>query len=189
MDAGQHIPIKAFAEEISARIDVSKTIFALQKTGSATVRMDRNHPGNWQAKIYKGDSYSRAILELAFSSISANSVGLENLKKVNYDFVELNFNYLTLPTTVLDKKPRLLRIIGNQITLDVYQYENSGALKFAEHAITAVNPTTVGINILGLGLWAIDSLASKPDPSKNHELLKLRQSPAFSKEVFSIPLR
>lgn len=188
-DAKQHAPLKVFAEEIAARIDVPKSLFELQKSGSATVQIARGQDGHWDAKIHKGDAYSKAILQLAFAEIPTNSLGLENLKKVNYDFVELNFNYLTLPTTALDKKARLLKILGNRITLDLYHYEDSKGWTIAKRTIAAVNPTTLGLNILGLGLLAVDSLASKADPRSNYEVLKLRQSPAFTKEIFSIPLK
>lgn len=188
-DAGQHIPLKSFAEEISARIDVPKTVFELRKSGSAVAKMFRNQSGIWQARIQGIDAYSRALLERAFSSNPANSVGLENLKKLKYEYMELTFNFSTLPTTVLDKKPRLLKIVGNRIMLNLYHYEDSPATKLAAQAIAVINPTTLGVNILGLGKVALDSLATKADPRQSLDVIKLRQSPAFTKEIFSIPLK
>lgn len=188
-DAGQHIPLKSIAEELSARIDVPKTVFELRKSGSAVAKISRSQSGLWHARIQGIDAYSRAVLERAFSSIPSNSVGLENLKKIKYDYVELSFNFSTLPTTVLDKKPRLLKIVGNRIMLDVYHYEDPPSVKLAAQAIAAVNPTTLGINILGLGKVALDSLATKAAPRQSLDVITLRQSPAFTKEIFSIPLK
>ncbi len=189
MDAGSHNHLKVFAEEFSARTDVPCDIFKIQKTGSAKVRVHRDSGGRWRADIEDGDAYSRAILESTFRSIPSNSVGIANLGKISFDQVDIEFIFLARPSNSLEKPPRTLEVIGNKVLLAVYHYEDGKGWDIAKKSIAAVGNTAIGINFFGLGLLAYDSLSTKQDPAQSAGLIRLRNSPAFTKQVLSIPLK
>jgi hypothetical protein len=75
------------------------------------------------------------------------------------------------------------------VLLAVYHYEDGKGWDIAKKSIAAVGNTAIGINFFGLGLLAYDSLSTKQDPAQSAGLIRLRNSPAFTKQVLSIPLK
>ena len=189
LDAGSHIDVKSFLEDLSARIEIPDGIYQIQKSGATKVHLIKGEDEVWRAELRQGDRYTRAIVQRAIAEIPENSIGLENLKNVNYRHLEIDITFNTRPTTVIDKQPRQLILRGNHATIAFYHFEDSDEWKVAQSLIAPASQTALGLNIIGLALLAKDSFSSKPDPLNNPDLVRLRNSPAFTNQIFSVPLK
>lgn len=188
-DAKSHIPLKEFAEAIRGHASIPDKIFDIQKSGRAKVMIHKVDDEKWAAVIRSGDNYTRAIIETALNSIPANSKGRIELERSEHDTFYVTFTFLTKPTNSLDKTPYTLTVRGNEIAIEVVHFEDSESWKVAQKALTVVNPSAMAVNILGLAELTYDALKSKSDPRTNPDVLRLRDSPAFTKPIYSFKLK
>jgi hypothetical protein len=115
------------------------------------------------------------------------SFGWQQLAKVQHREILIDFRFVTLPSHALDQKPSEIRILGNRVEVVMRHYETSEGWQVAQMALAVTGPG-LGLNVLGLGMLAIDALSSKTPALEKADLLRLKQSPAFLKPLHSIDL-
>jgi len=177
-DLKSHIPLQNFAQDFRDRVNVPLNLYEIQKSGAATARLSRRGTTSWRIRV-SGDPFARAIVTRALEEMLPNTWGWMQLSRVEYDEVELDFEFITRSLHSLNQEQQNLSIRNNRAALTVYHYENSVAWGLASKLLV-VEQTFKGLNILGLDNF----VKSKPDPAMAADIVRLKASPAFMSSTY-----
>jgi hypothetical protein len=171
--------LNGFARELSERISVPSAIKELEPSGKAFLRFSRKKDG-WRIVAVDGDPYYRALIFEVMDKLSKQSQAYHLLDETDYDSVRIYFSFRTASSLDLTVKPVETKTDANKVFIDITYKEAGAAWNVAMPQINERGETTVGVNLLGVGMVAYNAV-KHDKPSEDIEARKLRLSPAFAR--------
>lgn len=171
--------MKNLAEAIPEYVDAPNAVRELLTRAKLRVRMRHTSQG-WRPVRIDGEPYLRAIFAESWIYLSKQSDFRRILENIDYPSVRFEVDLRVASDLAVDEKPRS-RIQGNFIALDLALRRSTAKEWKLLSAWKENNVAMVGLNAIGLALYAYEAYKSrnKEDPI----LPQLRQSPAYKAPV------
>lgn len=179
--------IQLFAKELLEHISIPFSLKEIMPAGQAKASFERKSKDDpWIAVSAYGDSYFRAVLYDALSSMNPQSYGIHLLSRTDFNTIQVYLTYRTKTSMDATRNPVSVAVNGRKIFLT---FENAKDLD--ELMIFNVgefnNPGKQSkivpmINWLGVAMYSMKK-ATVHEIYNDPELRKLRSSPAFVRPI------